>query len=183
MLGDLPEALGRLKLPLFIVDASGTVVWQNAAGLTTVGDFSGAQYTTALAPESRTDVVVDFTRKMLGTSDASAQEAVLIGRDGRRWKAEISTVALTEGRRVVGVFGAVIVESSRDERAKTMPELTPRQAQVLDLLVAGASTDQMAETLHLSRQTVRNHVRALLRRLGVHSRLEAVVEAQRRRAT
>ena len=41
-------------------------------------------------------------------------------------------------------------------------------------------TDDMAAAMGLSRETVRNHVRALLRRLGVHSRLEAVTTAQLR---
>jgi DNA-binding NarL/FixJ family response regulator len=42
------------------------------------------------------------------------------------------------------------------------------------LLEHGRSTEQIAEELHLSVETVRNHIRAILRALGVHSRLEAV---------
>jgi len=56
--------------------------------------------------------------------------------------------------------------------------LTPRQAEVLRLLEHGRSTDQIAEELHLSRETVRNHIRHLLQALGVHSRLEAVALAR-----
>ena len=58
-------------------------------------------------------------------------------------------------------------------------ELTPRQEQVLRLLGEGASTDEIAAALHLSRETVRNHVRHVLRALGAHSRLEAVAAAHR----
>lgn len=57
--------------------------------------------------------------------------------------------------------------------------LTPREHEVLTHLVAGCSTDQMAELMGLSRATVRNHVKRLLRALGVHSRLEAVAVARR----
>ena len=39
------------------------------------------------------------------------------------------------------------------------------------------ATDQIAATLHLSRETVRNYVRQVLRALGAHSRLEAVALA------
>jgi DNA-binding NarL/FixJ family response regulator len=60
------------------------------------------------------------------------------------------------------------------------PALTPRQSEVVRLLEHGRSTRQIAEELHLSPETVRNHVRALLRALGVHSRLEAVALARRR---
>jgi DNA-binding NarL/FixJ family response regulator len=56
--------------------------------------------------------------------------------------------------------------------------LTPRQAEVLRLLERGRSTTQIAEELHLSRETVRNHVKHLLRALGASSRLEAVAVAR-----
>ena len=59
-------------------------------------------------------------------------------------------------------------------------ELTPRQAEVLRHLASGCSTDQIAARLGISVETVRNHIRDLLKRLGVHSRLEAVVEGRRR---
>jgi DNA-binding NarL/FixJ family response regulator len=54
------------------------------------------------------------------------------------------------------------------------PHLTPRQSDILRLLGQGRSTAEMAKELHLSTETVRNHVRGLLRALGVHSRIEAV---------
>ena len=58
------------------------------------------------------------------------------------------------------------------------PNLTPRQAEVLHLLQRGRSTHQIAEELHLSAETVRNHVRYLLRALGVNTRLEAVAASR-----
>jgi DNA-binding NarL/FixJ family response regulator len=45
---------------------------------------------------------------------------------------------------------------------------------VLRFLEHGRSTEQIARELHLSTETVRNHIRHLLRALNVHSRLEAV---------
>ena len=57
--------------------------------------------------------------------------------------------------------------------------LTPRQAEVLRLLEQGRSTKQIAQELHLSTETVKNHVRHLLRALGVNSRLEAVAAVRR----
>ena len=38
----------------------------------------------------------------------------------------------------------------------------------------------MADELGVAQDTIRNHIRAILRRLGVHSRLEAVIEAHAR---
>jgi DNA-binding NarL/FixJ family response regulator len=56
--------------------------------------------------------------------------------------------------------------------------LTTRQWQVLDLLCQGASTERIAATLVLSDLTVRSHIKQILRRLGVHSRREAVAKAE-----
>ena len=59
--------------------------------------------------------------------------------------------------------------------------LTTREWEIVDLLGEGASTEAIAERLVLSSSTVYTHVYRLLRKLGVHSRLEAVAAAQRLR--
>ena len=59
--------------------------------------------------------------------------------------------------------------------------LTTREWEIVDLLSEGASTEAIAERLVLSSSTVYTHVYRLLRKLGVHSRLEAVAAAQRLR--
>src|SRR3954451_6453313 len=60
--------------------------------------------------------------------------------------------------------------------------LTPREWEVIDLLYEGKTTDEIADALVLSRETVRSHVKNILRKLGVTSREEAVEAAQRMRA-
>jgi DNA-binding CsgD family transcriptional regulator len=57
--------------------------------------------------------------------------------------------------------------------------LTGREREVLDCLARGLSTPAIAQELSVARVTVRNHIQGLLQKLGVHSKLEAVVEAQR----
>jgi DNA-binding NarL/FixJ family response regulator len=52
--------------------------------------------------------------------------------------------------------------------------LTPRELDVLRFLADGASTEHVAEALRISKATVRSHVKSLLAKLGVHSRVEAV---------
>lgn len=59
--------------------------------------------------------------------------------------------------------------------------LTDREWEVLDLLCARASTDEIADALVLSPETVRSHIKNLLRKLGVSSREAAVAEAHRLR--
>jgi two-component system nitrate/nitrite response regulator NarL len=55
--------------------------------------------------------------------------------------------------------------------------LTPRESEVLGLLVAGKSTREMVKALGVSLARVRTHVENILRKLNVHSRLEAVAVA------
>jgi two-component system, NarL family, response regulator LiaR len=57
-------------------------------------------------------------------------------------------------------------------------ELTAREWEVLDLLCAERTTAQIAGDLGMSVETVRSHIKHILRKLGVHSRAEAVMAAE-----
>jgi DNA-binding NarL/FixJ family response regulator len=69
--------------------------------------------------------------------------------------------------------------AERTEPVTTTEPLTPRELEVLYLLASGASTGAAAASLGISTATLRAHVQAVLRKLGAHSRLEAVAEAAR----
>jgi two-component system, NarL family, nitrate/nitrite response regulator NarL len=58
-------------------------------------------------------------------------------------------------------------------------QITPREQDVLSLLVQGASSDEVARRLRVSPNTVRTHVQSIFTKLGVHSRLEATAFAVR----
>jgi PAS domain S-box-containing protein len=55
--------------------------------------------------------------------------------------------------------------------------LTRRELEVLRLMASGANTKALAERLHVSPATIRNHAQNIFAKLGVHSRLEAVAYA------
>ena len=66
-----------------------------------------------------------------------------------------------------------------DPAAVVPSDLTPREREILALIVEGCSNADIAARLHMSVNTVRNHNQAILRKLGVRSRLEAAAEAVR----
>ena len=55
-----------------------------------------------------------------------------------------------------------------------LSELTPREQEVADLIIAGSSTNEIAEQLSISERTVQNHISNLLTKLNVRTRAEAV---------
>ena len=63
-----------------------------------------------------------------------------------------------------------------------LASLTPRQRQVLDLLVRGHSNREIAKQLGVAQGTVRIHVAAILRALNVRNRTQAALTAMHRRA-
>jgi PAS domain S-box-containing protein len=170
---DLRTTLQKVRVPSFVVDRAGIVTWLNDAASEEFGDLEGRAFSRIIPSNS-----AEFLKRQLDrTESATDYTTEVLTRDGRR-PAEISSVAIEGGDRCHAVFGVVLV---RDRRAPTRgsPVLTTRQAEVLSLIANGASTVQIAESLHLSQETVRNHVRNILRRLRVHSRVEAVALAYR----
>jgi two-component system NarL family response regulator len=61
------------------------------------------------------------------------------------------------------------------------PVLTARELEVLKLVARGMSNKDVADCLFISENTVKNHVRNILEKLHLHSRMEAVMYAVRKR--
>lgn len=70
--------------------------------------------------------------------------------------------------------------SPRQQAAEIKPPVfTPRQQEVLQLLLGGCSNRDISEQLTLSDETVKNHVSSILRGFGVKTRTQAALEAER----
>lgn len=79
---------------------------------------------------------------------------------------------------------APVLEQLRGERSRSHAELmlrrlTPRETEILRALAAGETTTQVAARLGISALTVQSHVKSILAKLGVHSKIEAVTLAWR----
>ncbi len=175
--GDVEQALGDVGVPSYVLDTTGIVRWINPAAERLLGDVRGRLFTSVVAHEDSRRARELFSQKVLGTTAATDATAVLLSTGGERVSVEISAVPLKNGDRVVGVFG-LLDELPGESLTAPHPHLTPRQVEVLRLLEQGRSTKQIAAELHLSTETVRNHIRRLFRALGVHTRLEAVAAAR-----
>jgi len=91
---------------------------------------------------------------------------------------------LRKGKTVVapeltGVLARVVQGDNMEEEVSATPfsELTPREMEILCLLAEGQSNKVIARNLGISDGTVKLHVKAVLRKLNVHSRVEAAVMA------
>jgi len=165
-----------VNVPSYHLDRTGIVRWLNVAARNLVGDVRGRQFTSVVAPEDTRRARELFARKVIGAATVTDAVVDVVTLDGGRVSVEISSVPVFAGDHLIGVFGQV---SDLVEQPHAHPSLhlTPRQAEVLALLERGRTTKEIAEELHLSTETVRNHVRRLLRTMGAHSRLEAVAIA------
>ena len=63
--------------------------------------------------------------------------------------------------------------------AQRIERLTPRELEILQRMADGDAPEQIAEDLGMSRHTLRTHTQNVLTKLGVHSKLEAIVAAIR----
>jgi PAS domain S-box-containing protein len=178
---DIESALERVRVPAYVVDTHGIVRWENKAALRVFGDVRGRQITSLVAPEEQRRAREIFYRNLTGPPEGSDNRGVAHDANGDRITVEISAVPLTRDHHVIGVFGQVI-DIEDETPPPPHPHLTPRQIEVVHLLERGRTTAQIAEELHLSQETVRNHTRRLMRALGAHSRLEAVFLARSEQA-
>jgi DNA-binding NarL/FixJ family response regulator len=77
---------------------------------------------------------------------------------------------------MLGTLLRRLIERQREavRAAERLAALTPREREVLALLVEGRDVAAIAAALFISPETARTHVQRVLRKLGVHSRLEAI---------
>ncbi len=85
-------------------------------------------------------------------------------------------------RELVGTLARLVRGNSAPEPAARRPaapfaELTPRELEILECIADGFSNKMIARALEISDGTVKLHVKAILRKLGMRSRVEAAVSA------
>jgi DNA-binding CsgD family transcriptional regulator len=152
---------------VIVVDGADRVVNITAAARTRIEELGGWDHGSlpstvlATAATARTEPTLATTRA--------------VGRDGAWLTIRATTFA--DGDRATGdVVITVDLASAADISALTLAArgLSPREQDVAGLVLQGASTRAIAESLHLSPHTVQDHLKSIFARLGVNSRREMV---------
>lgn len=108
--------------------------------------------------------------------------AIRLGADGyilkntepEELRKSILHVAQGEGALSPEVTGVVLKALARQGELANQPPLSDREMEVLDCLATGCTTSQIANTLYISENTVKTHVRHILEKLEASNRTEAV---------
>ena len=146
-----------------------------------LGDGTGADAGTAIRqvrPETR---LIFLTREDSDTARFAALEA---GASAFIHKSRAAQ-EVVEAIRTVAGGGSLFTPRSiatllnkRREAESQLERLTRREKEVLRLMAEGTSSRDIAAKLGISYTTVRTHIRSLGSKLGVHSKLEAIVKAR-----
>ncbi|MEU3017300.1 MULTISPECIES: response regulator transcription factor [unclassified Nocardiopsis] len=137
---------------------------------------------------------VKFVMLTMSEDEADLFEALKAGATGYLLK-EIAVTdiaravrAIAEGQsfinpamaiKLIGEFAGLAKQERAPRAAPAIPELTPRETEVLKLLARSLNNREIGERLFITENTVKNHVRNILEKLQVHSRTEAAIYAVR----
>ncbi len=175
--GSLAEAWGMLEgIDLAIVDldlanSDGTDL---IAALRTISPYAMALVLTASTEREAYARAVQAGAA--GVLHKSVRLKDITG-TSRRLIAGETVLAADEALELLRVAGHARERDYKSQRA--IEQLTPREREVLQMLADGLNDKEIAERLHVSTGTVRNHFTNIFKKLGVHSRLQALVFALR----
>lgn len=183
----------RLDCGLMVVDERGVVTYVNdrlgdlfrAPRSTLVGQFVASW----LEGDAKATFFRQFSQRRRGVSNPYSLRA----QRGDRSYTTISIIPFPrfdEQGTFRGTF-AMLSELGGDPSAQTLEltpstetpptntdgmlaELSPRERQIVDTLMAGQDVGDVAHAFHISEHTVRNHIKSIYRKLGVHSRAELI---------
>ena len=146
-----------------------------------LGDGTGADAGAGIRKVRPDTRLIFLTRE---DSDAARFAALEVGASAFIHKSR-AAAEVVEAVRTVGRGGTLITPRTiatllhrRREMDAQLDSLTPREREVLRLMARGVSSRDIADLLGISYTTVRTHIRSVGSKLGVHSKLEAIVKAR-----
>jgi DNA-binding NarL/FixJ family response regulator len=141
-------------------------------------DLSGAEATAAIRQAHPHACIIVLTTY---EHEEDVYQALEAGAAGYLIKNNDSAPLLDAIRKVhAGTYQLTPTVRSRLAERKAAPELTPREREVLLLIVKGQSNKEIGVTLGLAENTVKNHVKMVLEKLQVSDRTQAATTALQR---
>jgi DNA-binding NarL/FixJ family response regulator len=141
-------------------------------------DLSGPDATAAIRkqfPHARVLVLTTFD------NDEDIHRALEAGAAGYLLKNTEGTPLLATIRAVhAGTYHLPAHLAARLTQRRAAPELSPRELEVLLLIVKGQSNKEIAASLGLAENTIKNHVKMILEKLGAADRTQAATTALQR---
>ena len=173
-----------LVVPASLHDAEGRFVHMNKSAEKVSGksiaELRGRSFTERVPTEARESVEAHF-RRAVEQREPTDFETIFVDSAGEVRGVRAQHLPLVEAGEVIGVLILAfdVRRPAPHQAIDHPPRLTPRQREILELLASGRSTAEIAAQLTLSTETVRNHLRSVLRELDAHTRVEAIATAQR----
>lgn len=170
---DVPEAVARSRPNVVIMDLS----LPDGSGLEAVRRLSAREQ----APPVLMLTMSDDDGNLLAALQAGARGYLVKGAGREEVLHAVRTVAAggaVFGGEVAGRITALLAGAKMREAGQLFPELTAREAEVLDLVARGYDNRRIARELVVAEKTVRNHVTHIFEKLHVATRAEAVARAR-----
>lgn len=124
----------------------------------------------------------DSDERLLQAIESGASSYLLKSVSGAEIVQSIRAAAAGETLIPAGAIATALAERAKIAReqsryAQLLASLTPREKEILALMIEGADNRAIAGQLHISYATVRTHVRSILAKLDARSQLDAVTKA------
>jgi DNA-binding NarL/FixJ family response regulator len=138
----------------------------------------------ALSPATKVVIMTAHDDERLLVEAVEAGASGFLGKDEAADEVLAAAKAAAEGEVLIDpatltrlLHQVALEREARRDALHLLDSLTEREREILELLAEGMRNDDIAQKLFISPQTVQTHVRNLLSKLGVHSKLEAVAFA------
>lgn len=193
------ESLARSPDPVFVTDRVNRIVFWNDAARLLLGfsaeeavgadcarllagcDDYGNRYCSDDCPvmriANRGEIVRNFALKLRNKEHQPLAAQVSVMQLRGRAADDYLLVHLLRSAAEVTEPSPPRIAAARDSSDVRARKLTGREVEVLAMLAAGRSTPEIAERLHISQLTARDHIQNILEKLEVHSKAEAVAFA------
>jgi PAS domain S-box-containing protein len=164
--------------PIVLLDEDRRIVAANSAAAELWGsdqaELVGRSIVDSIDPGERSRAAHEW-RAFLRSGEYSGSRRLLRA-DGTPVRVAFAARRAPVDGRPLSVYVLTPAQAGPAEGADhgTQLPLTERERQVITLIALGRETDEIAAELHISRETVRSHVRNAMSKLGVHTRAQLV---------